>query len=270
MTTIHPTSVVSPGARLGEGVEIGPYSIVGPNVALGAGTRLMSHVVIDGHTTLGEKCTVFPFASIGTQTQDLKYAGGITRVEIGDRTTIREYVTVNSGTTEKEPTRVGSDGHIMAYCHIAHGCVLGNGVIMANGAQLSGHIVVEDHAVIGGMVGVHQFVRVGRLSMVGGYTRLIKDCAPFMLVEGVPAAVRGVNQIGMQRRKMDPEAQERIRGAHRILFRQGLSTRQALDKIREEIPPCPDVNHLLEFIEASQRGITKARSEERLEEKDGE
>ena len=270
MTMIHPTAVVSPGARMGDGVEIGPYSVLGPHVTLGAGARLMSHVVIDGHTTLGEQCVVFPFASLGAQTQDLKYAGGITRVEIGDRTTIREYVTVNSGTTEKEVTRVGSDCLIMAYCHLAHGCVVGDSVIMANGAQLSGHIVVEDQAVIGGMVGVHQFVRIGRLSMVGGYTRVIKDCAPFMLVEGAPAAVRGVNGVGMQRRGIDAQAQERIKDAHRILFRQGLSTRQAVEKIRAEIPMCPEVESLLVFIEASQRGITKSRGEERLAEKEGD
>lgn len=257
MTKIHPTAIIAPGAVIGDDVEIGPYCVIGPMVNLGSGCRLMSHVVLDGLTTIGAGCVIFPFASIGTQTQDLKYKGEITRVEIGERTTLREYVTVNSGTTSAEVTRVGSDCHIMAYCHVAHGTQVGNRVIMANGASLSGHIVVEDEAVLGGLTGVHQFVRIGRLCMVGGMSRIVKDCPPFMLVEGNPAEVRGINSVGMKRRNIPPEVQETIKEAHRILYRQGLSTRQALEKIKAELKMCPELEVLLRFIEASERGITK-------------
>jgi len=257
VTKIHPTAIIAPGAVIGDDVEIGPYCVIGPMVNLGSGCRLMSHVVLDGLTTIGAGCVIFPFASIGTQTQDLKYKGEITRVEIGERTTLREYVTVNSGTTSAEVTRVGSDCHIMAYCHVAHGTQVGNRVIMANGASLSGHIVVEDEAVLGGLTGVHQFVRIGRLCMVGGMSRIVKDCPPFMLVEGNPAEVRGINSVGMKRRNIPPEVQETIKEAHRILYRQGLSTRQALEKIKAELKMCPELEVLLRFIEASERGITK-------------
>jgi UDP-N-acetylglucosamine acyltransferase len=257
MSGIHPTAIVASGARLAADVEIGPYCTVGPHVQLGAGTRLVSHVVLDGHTTLGAGCTVFPFASIGTQTQDLKYQGETTFVEIGDRTTLREYVTVNSGTTAAELTRVGADCHIMAYCHVAHGSKVGNGVIMANGASLSGHIVVEDLANIGGMTGIHQFVRIGRLCMIGGMSRIVKDCPPFMLVEGNPAEVRGVNAVGLQRRNFSAEAQTAIREAYRILYREQLSTRQAVERIRAELKLCPELESLLAFIAASERGIMK-------------
>lgn len=257
MTNIHPTAVVAPGAELADGVEIGPCSVVGPHVKIGAGTRIMPHVFLDGWTRLGEGCTVFPFASIGSQTQDLKYKGEITRVEIGDRTTLREYVTVNSGTTPEEITRVGSDCHVMAYSHVAHGSRVGNSVIMANGVSLSGHIVVEDQANIGGMTGVHQFVRIGRLCMVGGMSRVTKDCPPFMLVEGAPAEVKGVNSVGMKRRGIPAEAQQLIKDAHRILYREGLSTRQAVERIQAELEACPELEALLKFIAESERGILK-------------
>ena len=257
MTNIHPTAVVAPGAEIADGVEIGPCSVVGPHVKIGAGTRIMPHVFLDGWTRLGESCTVFPFASIGSQSQDLKYKGEITRVEIGDRTTLREYVTVNSGTTPEEITRVGSDCHIMAYSHVAHGSRVGNSVIMANGVSLSGHIVVEDQANIGGMTGVHQFVRIGRLCMVGGMSRVTKDCPPFMLVEGAPAEVKGVNSVGMKRRGIPAEAQQLIKDAHRILYREGLSTRQAVERIQAELETCPELEALLKFIAESERGILK-------------
>jgi UDP-N-acetylglucosamine acyltransferase len=257
MSCIHPTAVIAPGAEIAEEVEIGPYSIVGPRVKIGAGARIMPHVFLDGWTTLGAGCTVYPFASIGSQTQDLKFKGEITRVEIGDRTTLREYVTVNSGTTPEEVTRVGADCHIMAYSHVAHGTRVGNGVIMANGASLSGHVVVEDQAVIGGMTGVHQFVRIGRLCMIGGMSRVVKDCPPFMMVEGSPAEVRGINSVGMKRRGLSAEAQEAVKDAYRILYREGLSTRQAVERIRAELKACPELEGLLAFIAESERGITK-------------
>ncbi len=257
MSCIHPSAVVHEGAQLGVDVEIGPYSVIGPHVRLGDRTRIMPHVFLDGHTTLGVECTVFPFASIGSLTQDLKYRGGTTYVEVGDRTTFREYVTVHSGTADGEVTRVGSGCLIMAYCHVAHGSRVGDRVIMANAASLSGDVLVEDDAVIGGMTGIHQFTRIGRMAMVGGMSRITQDVPPFMLVEGNPAAAHGVNSVKMQRTNIPAETQAVIKKAYRLLYREGLSTRQAVERIRAELPSLPEIQQLLAFIESSERGILK-------------
>ncbi len=255
--TVHPTAVVAQGAELGAGVEIGPYCVVGPQVVIGDGTRLLSHVVVDGRTRIGKRCTVFPFASLGTQTQDLKFRGGQTFVEIGDETTVREYVTINSGTNEGEVTRVGSHCHIMAYSHVAHACRVGNGVIMANAATLAGEVVVEDLAVLGGMVGVHQFVRIGTMAMIGGCTKLTQDCMPYMIVDGNPAKVHGINRIGLQRKNVGDEAQQRLKQAFKIVCREEKTTSQALEKIAAEVATCPELEHLVAFIRASERGVIK-------------
>ena len=257
MTTIHPTAIVSPKATLGDGVEIGPYCVIGPDVKVGDGANLHSHVVVDGWTTVGKKCEIFPFASVGTQSQDLKYKGGKTFVEIGDGTTLREYVTVNSGTREGEVTRVGSGCHILACAHIAHGCVLGNGVIMVNSSLLAGEVIIEDQATIGALTGVHQFVRIGRMCFVGGMSRITQDCPPFMIVVGSPPEVPGINSVGLSRRNISEESQVLLKQAHRLLYRSGLSTRQALERIRGEVTMCPEVEYLIAFIEKSERGITK-------------
>lgn len=254
---IHPTAIVDPGAQLGEGVEVGPYCVVGPHARVGDGARLMSHVVLDGWITIGRQCRIFPFASLGTQTQDLKYRGGKTFVEIGDQTTIREYVTVNSGTNEGETTRVGAGCLIMAYAHVAHACQVGNGVIMANGATLAGHIVVEDQAIVGGLSAVHQFVKIGRMCMIGGMTRITQDCPPYMIIEGNPAQVFGPNTVGLKRKNVDENAQHLLKQAYKLLYRSGLSTSQALEKIKAEVAPCEEIRHLVDFIEKSERGIVK-------------
>jgi len=257
MTQVHNTAIVEKGAELGENVVVGPYCIVGPNVTIGDGTRLMSHVVIDGCTKIGRNCVIFSFACIGTQTQDLKYKGGKTFVEIGDRTTLREYVTINSATNEGEVTRVGSDCHICAYAHVAHACRVGNGVIMSNAVALAGEVVVEDQAVLGGLSAVHQFTRIGRLCMIGGCSAIRQDCPPFMLVAGNPAQVAGVNSVGMSRRNIPEQVQARIKDAYKLLYRSGLSTSQAIERIKSELPMTPELEHLVSFIESSQRGITK-------------
>jgi UDP-N-acetylglucosamine acyltransferase len=254
---IHPTAVIAEGAQLDVDVEIGPYCIVGEKVKIGAGTRLHSHVVIDGDTTIGRECRIFPFASVGTQTQDLKFRGGSTSVEIGDRTTLREYVTVNSGTNEGEITHVGSDCSILAYCHVAHACHVGNDVVMSNGATLAGDVIVEDQAIIGGMTGVHQFTRIGRLCMVGACSKIIKDCPPFMIVDGVPSQVRGVNAVGLERKGLSTETRDELKRAYRAIYRKGLSTQQAIEEIKQEISGCAEVDHLLSFIGDSKRGIVK-------------
>jgi UDP-N-acetylglucosamine acyltransferase len=257
MTNIHPSAVVHEGAELGVDVEIGPYSIVGPNVRLGDRSRIMPQVFLDGHTRLGSECVVFPFASIGSQTQDLKFKGGTTFVEIGDRTTLREYVTVNSGTADGEVTRVGSGCHIMAYCHVAHGSQVGNRVIMANNAALSGDVIVEDDAVLGGFAGVHQFCRIGGFAMIGGMTKISQDVPPYMLVDGNPPAVHGINSVKLQRLNVPGETQAVLKKAYKLLYREGLSTRQAVERIRAECPASPELDHLLTFVESSKRGILK-------------
>lgn len=257
MTCIHSSAVVSDGAELGVDVEIGAYSIVGPHVKLGDRTKIMPHVFLDGHTTIGSECTVFPFASLGSLTQDLKYKGGVSFVEIGDRTTIREYVTINSGTAEGETTRVGSGSLIMAYCHVAHGSRVGDRVIMANGASVSGDGVIEDDATIGGMTGIHQFTRIGRFAMVGGMSKITQDVPPYFLVEGNPAEARGVNTVKLQRLGVSAEIQSMLKKAFKMLCRDGLSTRQAVEKMRAELTSCAELDFLIGFIESSERGIVK-------------
>jgi len=257
MTEIHPTAVVSEGAELGGDVVIGPYCVVGPHVVIGDGCRLESHVVVDGWTRLGRNCAVFPFACLGTQTQDLKFHGATTSVSIGDGTTIREYVTVNSGTNEGEVTSVGTNCHIMAYAHIAHACHVGNDVIMANCAALAGDVEVEDEAILGGMVGVHQFVRIGRLCIVGGCTKITQDCMPFMMIDGNPARVCGPNRVGLQRRGIEEKARLDLKRAYRLLCRAGLSLPKAARQVRDEIEAGPEIDHLLSFVQSSRRGLVR-------------
>jgi len=257
MTTIHPTAIVAPGAELDEDVEIGAYSIVGAHVKVGRTTRVMPHVFVDGWTTIGEGCTVFPFASIGSQTQDLKYKGAVTFVEIGDHTTLREYVTVNAGTNEGDVTRVGSHCHIMAYSHVAHQCIIGNGVIISNAGTLAGHVIIEDNAVIGGLCGIHQFVRVGRLSIIGGCSKATQDIPPYMMADGNPAAIHGLNTIGLQRHAVTEATRRTLKEAYRILYRENLAVRTAIEKMKTELTMCPELDHLMAFVSASERGIAR-------------
>src|SRR5271155_3007463 len=218
MEMIHPTAVVHASAQIGAGCVIGPYCVIGENVTLGDHCRLHSHVVIDGHTTLGEGNEIFPFASIGLKTQDLKWKGGLTRTLIGSHNTFREYVTIHSATGDGEVTTVGSHNHILAYSHIAHNVTLGDHIIMSNVATLAGHITVEDHAIIGGLAAVHQFCRIGRMAIIGGCAKVTQDIPPYMLADGNPAEVRKTNREGMKRRGVSEEAQEALRQAYKILF----------------------------------------------------
>jgi len=257
MTEIHPSAIVSEGAELGVDVQVGPYCVLGPHVRVGDRTRLRAHVVLDGRASIGADCAIFPFACIGTQTQDLKYRGATTFVEIGERTTLREYVTVNAGTVEGEVTRVGSDCLIMAYSHVAHACAVGNHVIIANASQLAGEVVVEDQAILGGLVGVHQFCRIGRLCMVGHNAKVSQDVPPFMLADGNPVRVRGVNSVGLDRKNIEQAARSELKRAYRLLYRSRLSTTQATRRIRDELEQVPEIEHLLSFIAASERGIVK-------------
>jgi UDP-N-acetylglucosamine acyltransferase len=254
---IHPTAVVHPSAEMGPDCEIGPYCVVGEHVTLGAGCRLHSHVVVGGHTRLGEANEIFPFASIGLQSQDLKWKGGLTRTEIGAHNTFREYVTVHSATGDGEATVVGSNNHILAYCHIAHNVVVGNSVIMSNVATLAGHVIMEDFAVVGGLAAIHQFCRIGKMSIVGGCSKVVQDVPPFMLADGNPAETRTVNKVGMERNGISEEAQLALRQAFKLLFREGLTIPNALTRIAQDLPSLPEIQHLVAFVRASGRGISK-------------
>jgi UDP-N-acetylglucosamine acyltransferase len=253
---IHPTAIIHPNAQIGSGCEIGPYCVIGEHVALGEKCKLHSHVVIDGHTTLGKENEIFPFASIGLKTQDLKWKGGVPRTQIGDHNTFREYVTIHSATSDGDATIVGSHNHILAYSHIAHDCILGSHIIMSNAATLGGHVTVGDHAVIS-ISAVHQFCRIGKFAMIGGCSKVVQDVPPFMIADGNPAETRTINKVGMERHGISDEAQAALKQAYKILFREGLSIPNALVKIEKELPSLPEVQHLVQFVRASERGISK-------------
>jgi UDP-N-acetylglucosamine acyltransferase len=257
-SSIHPTAVVARRARIGINCHIGPYSIVGDEVELGDGVRLESHCVIDGRTSIGEGTQVFPFVSIGLESQDLKYRGEPSETRIGRRNRIREFVTIHRGTSGGGMlTQIGDDCLIMAQAHIAHDCILGNGVIMANAATLAGHVTIEDEANIGAYSGVHQFCRVGRQAYVGGYSVVVKDALPFALTVGNHASCYGLNITGMKRRGYSRTVIDQLHHAFHLLLSAKLNTTQALEKIREEITDSPEVDELIQFIESSKRGVTK-------------
>ena len=250
---IHPTAIVHPGAQIDEGVEIGPFSIVGEHVRIGRGTVVMSSVVLDGWTTVGCENRIYPHAVIGVAPQDLSYRGQRAYVTIGDRNELREGVTVHRAADEEGLTSVGSGNLLMAYVHVAHNCQVGNQVVMANSAGLAGHAVVEDQAILGGMSGVHQFVRIGRLCMVGGLAKITKDLPPFTIVDGNPARIFGLNSRGLRRRGIPEPSRLALKRAVRILTTSGLSLAQALAAIEEKVEPCPEVAHLVKFLSSRSR-----------------
>jgi UDP-N-acetylglucosamine acyltransferase len=255
---VHPTSVVSPRAELGDGVHVGPFCTVGDEVRLGLRVRLESHVVVDGRTEIGDDTHVFPFASIGLEPQDLKYRGESAETRVGKRNRIREFVTVHRGTEGGGMlTSIGDDCLIMAQAHVAHDSRVGNHVIMANAATLAGHVEVQDGANVGAYSGVHQFCRVGREAYVGGYSVVVKDALPFALTVGNHAKCYGLNTVGMKRRGYPQEAVEALHHAFRLLLSSKLNTTQALARIREEVQGSAEVEELLRFIETSQRGVVK-------------
>lgn len=257
---IHETAIVHPKAELGRDVEIGPYSIVGEGVLIGDGTKIGSHVEITGPAIIGRNCKISQGAAIGVEPQHIKYAGEPTRVVIGDNNVIREYVTISRGTTGGNgETRIGNGNMIMAYGHIAHDCIIGDGVVFTGGAALAGHVVVEDCAVIGGMSGVHQFVKIGRMAMVGGMAKVVKDVPPYFLVDGNPARVIGVNIVGLKRNGVPPEVRRQIRKAYKLLYCSGLNVRDALLRIESELAGVEEIQHLVEFLKASSRGICSHR-----------
>ena len=255
--SIHPLAVVHSGAELGADVSIGPFCTVGPNVRLGDRVVLRSHVSVDGCATLGVGCEVWPFASIGGKTQDLKFKGGAPRLAVGENTVIRECATLNCATFDGGETRVGSKCLLMAYCHVAHDCVVGDRVIMANNATLAGHVLIEDDAILGGMAGIHQFVRIGRMSILWGCTKAVKDVPPYMMADGDPLKILGPNKVGLERHGISPETQQLLKQAYKIVFHTDLTTAKALDRIQAELTPVPEIQNFVEFIRTSERGIAK-------------
>jgi UDP-N-acetylglucosamine acyltransferase len=254
---IHSTAIIHPRAQIGAGCKIGPYCVIGEQVTLGDNCHLHSHVVVDGHTVLGKRNEIFPFAAIGLKTQDLKWKGGTTHLRIGDDNVFREGVTIHSATDDGDTTVVGSHNVLLTHVHIAHDCQLGNHIIMSGFAGLAGHVVIEDHVVLGGYVAVHQFCRIGKFSMVGGCSKLRQDLAPFMLADGSPAETHTINKVGMERHGISEEAITALRAAYKILFREGLLMSNAVARVEAELPPLPEIQHLVQFIRASERGITK-------------
>ena len=255
---VHETAIVAASAQIGDGCHIGPFSVVGEQVKLEGGVRLDSHVVVDGTTTIGEQTHVFPFASIGLAPQDLKYAGEETATEIGKRNQIREFVTIHRGTSGGGGvTKIGDDNLFMAQAHVAHDCRMGSNVIMANAATLAGHVEIADRANVGAYSGVHQFCRVGYEAFVGGYSVVVKDAPPFAIIQGNHAKCYGLNRVGMKRRGYPKETIEKLHRAFHLILSAKLNTTQALEKIKEEISDCPEVDMLVEFYQTSKRGVVK-------------
>jgi UDP-N-acetylglucosamine acyltransferase len=254
---IHPTAVVDPGAELADGVVVGPYTIIERDVQIGAGTEIASHVLIAAGTRLGRQCRVAHGAVLGTIPQDLKFSGERTTLEIGDETTIREFATLNRGTANRWVTQVGKGCLIMAYVHIAHDCRIGDHVVLANAVNMAGHVVVEDYASVGGLVPIHQFVRIGRHAFVGGGYRVAKDVPPYVLASGEPLAFAGLNTVGLNRRGFSRQTMLTLKRVYRLVFRSGLNVTQALERIEAEFDPIPEVQHVIDFIRASERGIIR-------------
>ena len=252
---IHPTAIVHPGAELARSVEVGPFCLVGENVKLGEGTRLLANVVINGHTTIGKQCEIHPFTVVGATSQDKKYRGEMSRVRIGDRNVIREFVTIHRGTGEGSETFIGNDNLLLAYVHIAHNCHIGNHVVMSNSSQLAGHVNVEDYAGIGGMVGVHQFVRIGKMSFIGGYSKLLKDVPPFFMIQGNPGFVRGLNIEGMKRRGVARQAVNELKEAYRQLYRSEDRRSAVLEELRTNLTTSEGRELVDFFMRPTDRGI---------------
>ena len=262
MPQIHPTALIDPRAELDSSVEVGPYAVIGPRVRIGADTSVGAHCVIDGHTTIGRDNRIFPFASIGGAPQDKKYAGEPTRLSIGDGNTIREYVTINTGTVQDEgETRLGDDNWIMAYVHIAHDCRLGSHIILANAVQLAGHVHLGDWVFLGGLSGVHQFVRVGAHAMTAFQTRLAQDVPPFVTAGGNPAEAQSINAEGLRRRGFSAERITLIKQMYRLLYRKGLTldaARQQIEALRGELADADaDIALMQDFLATASRGIVR-------------
>ncbi|BBP05039.1 acyl-[acyl-carrier-protein]--UDP-N-acetylglucosamine O-acyltransferase [Sulfuriferula plumbiphila] len=255
---IHPSAIIHPGAQLGANVSIGPYAVIGEHVVIGDGTTVGAHTVINGHTLIGRDNHIFQFNSLGEIPQDKKYAGEPTRLEIGDRNTIREFCTFNLGTVQDTGvTRIGNDNWIMAYVHLAHDCQVGDNTIFANNASLAGHVTVGDHAILGGFTGVHQFCKIGAHVMTGISSVVFKDIPPYVMAAGQPAAPHGINAEGLRRRGFSPEALAGLKRAYKTLYREGLTFSEAQQRLAEQAQGIPEVRLLVDFLSQAERGIIR-------------
>lgn len=256
---IHPTATIDPKAEIGGGVEIGPYTIIEKDVSIGEGTKIGPHVVIREGTHIGKRCQIFQFASIGEAPQATFYQGEKTSLLIGDQNIVREFVTLHRGTIKGGgKTVIGNENFFMAYAHVAHDCNIGNQVVMANGATLGGHILVENHAIIGGLAAVHQFCQIGTHAIISGLTGVSQDIPPYMMAAGSRARLYGLNTVGLKRFNFSEKAIRALKKAYRIIFRSSLTLEKALKQIKEdEIYQTPEVQHLLQFIQRSKRGISR-------------
>lgn len=252
---IHPTAVVHPDARLGADVEVGPFAVIGEDCTVGDGVRIGAHCVLERHVRLGAGVTLGVGVALGGAPQDLKYKGEPTVVEIGEGTTIRDYSTVNRGTTQSHRTTVGAHCFLMTYVHLGHDCHVGDHVVIANGTQLAGHVTVEDRVNISGLCTVHQFVRIGRHSFIGGSSRVPKDVPPYIKAVGNPIKLYGLNSVGLERAGFAPEVVRELKRAYRLFFRSELNVTQAMARARAELPPLPEVEGFLAFVGASERGV---------------
>jgi UDP-N-acetylglucosamine acyltransferase len=258
MSRIHPSAVIHPEAQLHESVEVGPFAVIGAKVQIGADSKVGPHAVIEGNTRIGERNRIFQFASVGTVPQDLKYGGEETQLVIGDDNTLREFTTLNIGTSGGGGvTRVGNRNLLMAYSHVAHDCVVGNGCVLANSAALAGHVEVGDHVIFGGLSAVHQFTRIGKHAFIAGGSMVAMDVPPYCTAQGDRAELVGLNTVGLSRHGFTDEQISRVKDAYRILFRSKLGLNEALSKLRAEYSGHPEIETLLGFIENSKRGITR-------------
>jgi UDP-N-acetylglucosamine acyltransferase len=255
---IHPTAIISPQAQIGKDVTIGPYSIVAEHVTIGDGTQIMSHVVIDPYVEIGSNCRIFQYAAIGAAPQAVKFKDEETWVKIGNGCIIREFVTIHRGTAAGgRLTQIGDQCLLMAYTHVAHDCKVGRCVVMSNAATLAGHIIIGDFASIGGLVAIHQYVRVGEYAFVGGKSALVKDIPPYVLAAGDRATLHGLNQVGLKRHGFSPQVIAQLKKAYRLIFRIGLTLNEAIERVAAEVEPVPEVKNFIEFIKSSERGITR-------------
>ena len=254
---IHPTAIIDAGAEIGPGTIIGPYCVVGAGVTLGPDCWLQNHVTLAGPMAAGSKNRFFAYCSIGQQTQDLKYQGEPTYLEIGDENTFREFVTINRSTTAPGKTQIGHRGNYLAYSHIGHDCNVGDAVVFSNNGTLAGHVQVGDHAIMGGLTAVHQFCRLGRYAITGGCSKIVQDVPPFMIADGNPAKVRGINIVGLERNGFAAETIKTIKEAFRLIYRSKFNTRQAVEAIQQELTASAEITQIIEFIQSSERGIIR-------------
>lgn len=255
---IHSTAIIDSGAEIDHDVTVGPYSIIRDNVRIGAGAVIGSHVFIDHFVEIGPNCKIYQYASVGTDPQAIKYQGEETWLKIGGNCTVREFATLNRGTVfGGGVTEIGEGCFLMAYTHVAHDCRIGKGVIMANNATLAGHVIIGDHVTVGGLVAVHQFVRIGDYAFIGGKSALAKDIPPYVIAAGDRATLHGINKVGLQRRGFSPETLSQLKKAYRIIFRIGLTVKEAVERVLAEVENTPEVLNLVEFMKSSQRGVTR-------------